>query len=323
MDLFERYLDAIAQELPEAQRADITAELRDVLMTRIEEKEAELGRVLTPKELEALLADYGHPLAVAGRYRKTQHLIGPQMYPFWWKGLKVSLGWVAGVYLVLILLSIMAGRETLGFLDRIPSLSFALVFTFGIVTIGAALIERYGSPKLVARWRPHDLPPVGGRLMRQRSPFEHAVEIGMSVIFLLWWTGAISFRSVVPWWFDLQLASVWDAYHAPVVAFSLLDIAANTMALVAPGARRLNAGLMAAKFAAGSAILVGVLQWDRLVILGDRIVRGSSLPDAQASVDLGLRIGLSVTAVVMLVFAVLHAWRLVRPASGRVAAYAL
>jgi hypothetical protein len=66
-----------------------------------------------------------------------------------------------------------------------------------------------------------------------------------------------------------------------------------------------------------------VLQWDRLVILGERITRGSSLADAQASVDLGMRIGFSVTAVLAVAMALLHAWRLVRPASGRAPAYAL
>ena len=41
MDLIERYLDAVRLFLPRDQRDDITAELRDVLLTRREEKEAE------------------------------------------------------------------------------------------------------------------------------------------------------------------------------------------------------------------------------------------------------------------------------------------
>ena len=46
MDLVERYLAAVARELPEAQRDDIVAELRDILLSQFEEKEAELGRPL-------------------------------------------------------------------------------------------------------------------------------------------------------------------------------------------------------------------------------------------------------------------------------------
>jgi len=40
MDLIDRYLDTVRLFLPRDQRDDITAELRDVLLTRREEKEA-------------------------------------------------------------------------------------------------------------------------------------------------------------------------------------------------------------------------------------------------------------------------------------------
>ena len=42
MDLLDRYLAAVAALLPKAQREDIAAELRDILLTQMEEKEAEL-----------------------------------------------------------------------------------------------------------------------------------------------------------------------------------------------------------------------------------------------------------------------------------------
>jgi hypothetical protein len=80
MDLLDRYLAAIARHLPDAQKADVTAELRDVLLSQIEDEEARLGRPLERKELEALLVRFGHPLTVSGRYRKVQHLIGPEVF---------------------------------------------------------------------------------------------------------------------------------------------------------------------------------------------------------------------------------------------------
>src|SRR6185369_11222751 len=97
MNLVERYLAAI--ERGQAQAADIKAELRDVLLSRIEEQEEKLGHPLTRAELEALLVDFGHPLVVAGRYRRIQHLIGPEVFPFWWAALKTTLAVLAGVYL--------------------------------------------------------------------------------------------------------------------------------------------------------------------------------------------------------------------------------
>ena len=62
MDLLERYLSAIERALPTAQAADIKAELRDVLLSRVEDQEARLGRPLTALEMEALLVEFGHPL---------------------------------------------------------------------------------------------------------------------------------------------------------------------------------------------------------------------------------------------------------------------
>jgi hypothetical protein len=66
MDLLDRYLAAVAALLPKTQREDIVAELRDILLNQMEEKEAELGRPLTAKEREAVLKAFGHPIAVAG-----------------------------------------------------------------------------------------------------------------------------------------------------------------------------------------------------------------------------------------------------------------
>ena len=51
MDLIERYLAAIRRNLPVDKAADVTAELREDLFSRIEEREAALGRTLDRNEL--------------------------------------------------------------------------------------------------------------------------------------------------------------------------------------------------------------------------------------------------------------------------------
>jgi hypothetical protein len=45
MELIERYLQAVKFALPQEQREDIIKELRDNLLSQIEEKEAELGHL--------------------------------------------------------------------------------------------------------------------------------------------------------------------------------------------------------------------------------------------------------------------------------------
>ena len=309
MDLLERYLAAVARELPEAERADITAELRDLLMNRVEEKEAELGHPLDPAELEAVLQAYGHPLTVAGRYRKTQHLVGPEVFPFWWKGLKVTLAWVTGVYLVLAVLSIVAGRETDAVLDRaVPSLTFALVFTFGAVTLAAAAIERWGRTRFLLRWKAKELPPAEGR---NRSQFDLVVETGMSVVFLLWWVGVIRFANLIPKVdFELSMAPVWQVFFWPILAYSLIEIGANLLALARPGLTRLNGGVAIVRNLLGAAILMGVLRDGHFVDVSSLTIPAHALAEIEINMDLGFRIGLAVTLLFMLWRAGAAAWRL-------------
>ena len=92
MDMIDRYLNAVAAQLPQDERADIVAELRDLILSRFEAKEEELGRALTEDEQEAILREIGHPLVVAARYRKgPDSLVGPQLFPYWLFGAKAGL----------------------------------------------------------------------------------------------------------------------------------------------------------------------------------------------------------------------------------------
>ena len=50
MDMIERYLNAVAAQLPQAEREDIVAELRDLILSRFEAREDELGRALNDEE---------------------------------------------------------------------------------------------------------------------------------------------------------------------------------------------------------------------------------------------------------------------------------
>ena len=91
MDLVERYLAAIRRNLPAKRADDIVAELADDVHSRREDRERQLGRPLSDEETSAMLRDFGHPLVIAGRYRQHQHLIGPQVFPFYLFVMKVVL----------------------------------------------------------------------------------------------------------------------------------------------------------------------------------------------------------------------------------------
>jgi len=126
MELIERYLQAVKFALPQEQREDIIKELRDNLLSQIEEKEAELGHPLSEDEQVELLKKLGSPMRLASRYRKQQYMIGATMFPIYWKVLKASLGLA---FLVLVAASIAtaaAGKtlmESLGVLFRYPGVA--------------------------------------------------------------------------------------------------------------------------------------------------------------------------------------------------------
>ena len=229
MDLMERYLNAVAAQLPKDVREDIVAELRDEIMGRLEALEARLGRPATDDEVETLLREVGHPLSVAARYRPgPQALIGPALYPWWLFGAKVGLVVMAAVTLVGLAVRVLVGDvypgQAIG--QAIASLFSGAVTVVGLLTLAGFILERQEKkPDFIAKWRVKDLgvfelasdfdaerwgrkiaqedwfgrgrarPSKSGREVRkgaQMSPVARAVAsaIGWTVV-LLWWTGLL------------------------------------------------------------------------------------------------------------------------------------
>ena len=75
MTLVDRYLGAVRDNLPRAQRDDIIEELEDSLRSRMEDEAAARGRPLTEAEEAAILKGFGNPMAVAARYRGDERSV--------------------------------------------------------------------------------------------------------------------------------------------------------------------------------------------------------------------------------------------------------
>ena len=92
MDLVDRYLKAVENALPEAQRQDILSELSEDIHSEMEDKQSELGRALTEEEQQALLKQRGNPLLLAARYRQDHRslAIGRQLIGAWFPRLSVG-----------------------------------------------------------------------------------------------------------------------------------------------------------------------------------------------------------------------------------------
>jgi hypothetical protein len=310
MDLIERYLAAIGRELPQKERSDILAELREVLVDKLDTLKAAAGGKASRTDVEAMLIGYGHPLTIAGRYRGSPSLIGPEVFPFWWKTMKMALVIVAIVYLALagvMLFSGQSGHTVARYAEN--SLQMALAATFGVVTLVFAGIERFGKPAMLTRWKPRNLPPAG----RRTGPFERIAEAVSAAIFLLWWTGAIHFR---PWLPDtglwLGLAPVWAAWFWPILGYSAFEIASNLFALAQPQRVVVNGTMRMLKFLLGAAIMSGVYEAGHWIDVSAPYIPATALAILQTNMDLGMKIGVGMTVLIMLCMAGVEAWRLWR-----------
>jgi hypothetical protein len=160
MNLIEDYLRAVAVLLPKDQRDDITAELRDTILSRIEAREAELGRRLNDAEVEAVLHEVGHPLVVAARYREgPQSIVGPTLYPFWVFAVRVAVTIQLCIAGVVFLVRTVTGADFTHALGQALASSITGAATLiGFITVAAWVIERRANkPDFINNWRVKDL----------------------------------------------------------------------------------------------------------------------------------------------------------------------
>lgn len=236
MTLTERYLKAVAAQLPKADRDDIIAELRDAIQTRMEDREEALGRPLTEAEEEAVLREVGHPLTVAARYGSgPMHVVGPELYPWWMFAVKVALMALAAITLLGLVVRTLASGEAFGqeIGHAIDGLIKGGITIVGIATVAAFFIERQKEkPAFMREWRVKDLglfeiaafdadslsrsmgqgsdgtgagsrrdgaTRVRGWSSASMSPAARGVASAAAwAVFLLWWTGLLTTHALRP-----------------------------------------------------------------------------------------------------------------------------
>ncbi len=332
MDMLDRYLAAVAALLPKDQREDIVAELRDTLLTQMEEKEAQLGRPLDVKEREAVLKAFGHPIAVAGRFGTTQSLIGPQLYPFYMfavKGLLIVAALVSVIPAVITVIT-SPGHSAGAFAQFLSSFISTGFTMIGIATVVGVGIERGWIPLTgMADWKVADLPrldtlvPLKRGFLRKgagEKRFEALLEVILTTLFILWWTDLVA----APWSnrvansdLFLQPATIWTTLHLPILAWACVQLVSSLMALVRPSWVRAHAALEAACGLAGLAVIAVLWQAGRLVVVASEATSGPNAAEVsglQNALDLSFHYTVIVMAVVFTCRTAGELWRLARGA---------
>lgn len=283
MDMIDRYLNAVAAQLPQDERADIIAELRDLILSRFEAKEEDLGRALTEDEQEAILREIGHPLVVAARYRKgPDSLVGPELFPYWLFGVKAGLLVLGALYALTLFIRLISGPDDAGqaIAQAFHGFFGAGLTLIGAATLAAAIFEHQGiRPAWLTKWRVQDLgafgladPAAWGASMTGSAPAkaawmpkgrakawpggEHlfsALAVGM---FILWWIGVLHFPGLM----SIELrgqdavvsgAPVWSILFGPILLYAFAQMAVDLASLVRPYAVRARATAQIVIAAAG------------------------------------------------------------------------
>ena len=334
MDLLDRYLAAVAALLPKAQRppqekGDIIAELRDLLLNQMEEREAQLGLPLKDHEREAVLRAFGHPIAVAGRYAASRTLIGPELYPFYMFAVKGLLILAAAVTAIPLVMSVIIGGQNgaSGLTHFIPNFLTLAMTLIGAATIVGAGIERGWIPLGGALdWKVADLPKLGGPARKTKTRFEAAFELSALLLFILWWTGVVA----TPWspvvgqhGVFLAAAPIWTTLHLPILLLAVLQAVASLATLIRPDWVRAGAALDIVADLGGLALIAVLHQAGRLFTVAPSGVSGPKAHDIaglQASLDQSFHITVAIMGVVFLVKLAVSLWRLARRApAARVA----
>ncbi len=250
-ELIDRYLYAVGDELPRAQRDDITRELRTLIEDKLEERSHDPAQTPDAALTAAVLEELGEPAAVARRYdNRPQYLVGPRYYPVFLRIMKAGLAVVAVAVVLTTLLSSAAGfgGAAPGFgLATLASTAGryiqAAIGLFAWVVLVLAIFERLQSrrPSPARPWHARDLPAVpSAREDRINAP---GLTVGICfVCFVLWMVNAI------PQWIGVFMVRDGSApeflplaafgVQLPLFAINLWLTAALGLNLVVLGQRR-------------------------------------------------------------------------------------
>ena len=236
MLLVERYVEAVGEHLSARERRDIAAELRDTLLSQIEEAETEQARPLTDDEIAAILRRYGAPEVVAGRYGVRTHLIGPAVYPRY----KAVVKAVVSIFGLLLSVSLVVTAFTADNPVKAVALVawtglLILVANLTIVTVIFARLERMkGHAEPPEPWDPRDL--LAAPELRTSIPrSEAAASLLLSLFWLLWWTGVLPINTWLLWTrLPLEPAAIWEALTPLIVSLLIVSISVSAVAILRP-----------------------------------------------------------------------------------------
>jgi hypothetical protein len=276
LDLLERYLQAVKPLLPHKAQDDILRELSENIRCQMEEKEADLGRPMTDTEQEELIKQHGHPVVVAARYRRPQHLIGPAVFPFYWLTLRIAaVGALIIRFVVEVVMVLLSPDPTHAILPALLAVPSVLVPVFFWITVTFAAFE-FCSSFLTVNWKkgwsPRSLPEIGiepSAVSRKES----VAQIILGSAAIVWWQAVpqAPFLLLGPAAGVIAPGPVWTALHWPILLLVAAGVAQGCLNLIRPQWTLVRASLGLAVQAGGLVILCLVLRAGNWIVLAPEV----------------------------------------------------
>jgi len=240
MELIDRYLQAVKGMLPRKQQDDVVRELNDEILSRVEEKEAALGRPLTEDEQVTLLKQMGHPMLVASRYRSSRYLINPTMFAIYWMVLRLMLAVVfvaMGTSAVAVAASGQGLRQAVGIILRYP-LAALSVFAW-VTTIFVILDIVQVKFDFFSKWDPRSLPKLS-KTKPRHSMIESVVELMLGTIFGVWWLVGLKHQFWIfgPGYAFMHFGPVWQTIYPIFVVMVVFSVIRSSVDVARPGWER-------------------------------------------------------------------------------------
>jgi hypothetical protein len=240
MELIDRYLQSIRTFLTGKDRDDILHELRESLLSQIEDREHPLGRPLTEDELVEMLRKNGPPFVVAASYGPHRSLIGPTLFPFYWQALKWGLTLALIIRLIVAALKVLVSPHTAGeTVHELLAVPGVVLQVFAWTTAAFAGLEWALSVTSLKgksfSWNPRVLPKL-----RRDSAVVPRHESAAAVIFGLVgiaWLRAVAhapFLVLGPMAAYLAPAPIWAVMYNPILALAAASVVQAMVMLLRP-----------------------------------------------------------------------------------------
>ncbi len=321
MELVDRYLYAVGNQLQGPQAADIVAELGDSIRSQMEEEEGRLGRPLSEEEQSAIIKSYGPPVLCAARYQPPRALIGPLLLPYYWRVMRLFLTVIFIIEIAAVSVSALTG-EALD-IGAIWGLFWGtLVGSVGLITIVFAVMQYFQDrSSFISRWDPRNLPKRAGTqpIPRAQSVFE----LVLNVIWLAWLIDIPGVRNFFTVLFSgggaraghvgsFAVTGWWHIYLGGLLALCLANIIVAAIALAWPDSSRLRAGAMLAEsviMLIVSAVCIGMRPF---VVATAAVQHKAEYIAAASALDHVVYWALLVSVAVAIVAGGVNIWLLVR-----------